>query len=193
MSSIVVLRMGHRPWRDKRVTTHVGLVARAFGADGMIVADTKDAGIEKSIEKVVDVWGGPFFVKTGEPWETAIKKWHLTGGLVVHLTMYGISLDETIERVRDNDLLVVVGAEKMPSEIFAVADLNVAVGHQPHSEVAALAIFLDRVLKGSEIKKEFKNVKLKIIPSERDKKAKKNGIKMLITHFISTLALFTSY
>ncbi|MHC1579644.1 MAG: tRNA (cytidine(56)-2'-O)-methyltransferase, partial [Candidatus Alkanophagales archaeon] len=26
---VVVLRLGHRPERDKRVTTHVGLVARA--------------------------------------------------------------------------------------------------------------------------------------------------------------------
>ncbi|TLZ95287.1 MAG: tRNA (cytidine(56)-2'-O)-methyltransferase, partial [Methanobacteriota archaeon] len=29
---ITVLRLGHRPARDKRVTTHVALTARAFGA-----------------------------------------------------------------------------------------------------------------------------------------------------------------
>ncbi|MGC9107424.1 MAG: tRNA (cytidine(56)-2'-O)-methyltransferase, partial [Infirmifilum sp.] len=28
---VVVLRLYHRPDRDKRVTTHVALVARAFG------------------------------------------------------------------------------------------------------------------------------------------------------------------
>ncbi|TFG70124.1 MAG: tRNA (cytidine(56)-2'-O)-methyltransferase, partial [Methanomassiliicoccus sp.] len=29
---IVVLRLGHRPERDQRVTTHVALTARALGA-----------------------------------------------------------------------------------------------------------------------------------------------------------------
>ena len=31
---IVVLRLGHRPERDQRVTTHVGLLSRALGARG---------------------------------------------------------------------------------------------------------------------------------------------------------------
>ncbi|MGI0148094.1 MAG: tRNA (cytidine(56)-2'-O)-methyltransferase, partial [Thermoplasmata archaeon] len=34
---VTVLRLGHRPSRDKRVTTHVALVARAFGAAGILV------------------------------------------------------------------------------------------------------------------------------------------------------------
>jgi tRNA (cytidine56-2'-O)-methyltransferase len=38
---ITVLRIGHRPERDKRITTHVGLVSRAFSAEKMLV-DTKD-------------------------------------------------------------------------------------------------------------------------------------------------------
>ncbi len=28
---IAVLRLGHRPERDKRITTHVALTSRAFG------------------------------------------------------------------------------------------------------------------------------------------------------------------
>jgi len=170
MSKIVVLRMGHRLDRDKRITTHVGLVARAFGADGMILANIDDKGVKESIMKVVEVWGGDFFVETGVPWRKAVDDWRAEGGLVIHLTMYGMPLDEALNKVRDRDLLVVVGAEKMPAEIFDLSDLNVAVGHQPHSEVAALAVFLDRVFKGSELKKEFKNRKLKIIPSEKSKK-----------------------
>ena len=79
-------------------------------------------------------------------------------------------LEDVLYKITDKDLLVVVGAEKMPGEIFKVADLNVGVGNQPHSEVAALAIFLDRVFGGSELKKEFKNGKLKIIPTEKWKK-----------------------
>lgn len=170
MPNVTVLRMGHRIERDKRVTTHVGLVARAFGADGMIVTDTKDKSIEESIRKVVDAWGGPFSIQTGEPWRQAIKKWRASGGLVVHLTMYGMPVDDGIQKARGRDVLVVVGAEKMPGEMLGIADLNVAIGHQPHSEVAALAIFLDRLYNGSELKKEFKDSKIKIIPSENGKK-----------------------
>ena len=39
---VYVLRIGHRPGRDKRITTHVALVARAFGANGFILGDTCD-------------------------------------------------------------------------------------------------------------------------------------------------------
>ena len=173
MSKIVVLRMGHRLERDKRVTTHVGLVARAFGADGIIISNTKDTGIEASINKVVKTWGGEFFIRSGEPWKKAVEKWRDAGGLVIHLTMYGMPFEDVLHKVKDKDLLVVVGAEKMPGDIFRVADLNVAVGNQPHSEVAALAIFLDRAFGGSELKKEFKNGKLKIIPTEKWKKVEK--------------------
>jgi len=170
MSKIVILRMGHRMGRDKRVTTHVGLVARAFGADGFIIANTKDAKIEESIKKVVRRWGGEFFVRSGEPWKTVVENWRRDGSLVVHLTMYGMPLDDALPRLRGRDLLVAVGAEKMPGEMFKIADLNIAVGNQPHSEVAALAVFLDRLFEGSELKKEFKNRKIKIIPTEKDKK-----------------------
>ncbi len=167
--------MGHRPERDKRVTTHVGLVARAFGADGIIISNTRDTAIEESLKKVVNSWGGEFFVRSGEPWKKAINNWRRDGGLVVHLTMYGMPLDEVLKKTEGKDLLVVVGAEKMPGDIFKTADLNIAVGNQPHSEVAALAIFLDRIFGGSELKKEFKNRKLKIIPTERWKKVEKEG------------------
>lgn len=175
MPRVVVLRMGHRPRRDKRITSHIGLVARALGADGVILADIRDKGIEESIQKVTELWGGPFFIRSGEPWKETVKKWRSTGGLVIHLTMYGLPVEDVLWKVRDMDLLIAVGAEKMPGELFEVADLNVAVGAQPHSEVAALAVFLDRLFGGAELKKEFKNEKLRIIPSQKGKKVEKVG------------------
>jgi len=36
---ITVLRIGHRISRDKRITTHVALVARAFGADKILIEE----------------------------------------------------------------------------------------------------------------------------------------------------------
>ena len=46
----------------------------------------------------------------------------------------------------ESEILVVVGGAKVSGTIFELADYNIAIGHQPHSEVAALAVFLDNVL-----------------------------------------------
>jgi tRNA (cytidine56-2'-O)-methyltransferase len=170
MPRVVVLRMGHRIDRDKRVTTHVGLVARAFGADGIIIANTRDTAVEESIRKVVRNWGGDFFVESGKPWREIVAEWRRGGGCIVHLTMYGLPVDDVVPRLRDRDLLIIVGAEKMPGEVFEIADFNIAIGNQPHSEIAALAVFLDRLFDGSELKREFKNGKIRVIPSEKGKK-----------------------
>ena len=61
-----------------------------------------------------------------------------------------------------------VGAEKVPAEVYQLADWNVAVGNQPHSEVAALAVFLDRLFQGEELGQQFEGG-LKIVPSSRGK------------------------
>lgn len=161
---ITILRLGHRPARDKRVTTHVALAARAFGADAILVS-TKDAGLERSIRGVVRRFGGTFRVETGVPWRRVLKEWR---GTKVHLTMYGEPVAEVIPRLPQGDLLVVVGAEKVPREIYDLVDVNVAIGNQPHSEVAALAIFLDRLLGAEGLKREFDG-RVRIRPSARGK------------------------
>ncbi len=177
MGDIVVLRLGHRPERDARITTHVGLTARALGARGMLLtADDKSEA--ESIDRVVRAWGGDFFVRTGVGYRAAIKQWKERGGLVVHLTMYGINLPDCVAAIRagwraSKDLLVVVGAEKVPGDVYGLADYNVAVGNQPHSEVAALALFLDRLQEGQTLRQEFKGGELQIIPSEHGKNVRK--------------------
>lgn len=160
-----VLRIGHRPARDKRVTTHVALVARALGADGIIIS-TKDAEIEETVRSVVARFGGDFCVESGVPWKQVMNSWH---GLKVHLTMYGLPIDDVIEKIRGKDVLVIVGAEKVPAELYKLADYNVAVGNQPHSEVAALALFLDRYFEGKELQKRFDGARLRIVPNARGK------------------------
>ena len=163
---ITVLRMGHRLARDKRITTHVALVARAFGADKIII-DTKDEKTEKNIRSICKRFGGDFEIETGVDYKKIIKQWK---GAIVHLTMYGEELDKSINKInKKKDLLVIVGAEKVPPQIYDMADFNVSVGNQPHSEVAALAIFLDRYASGRWIKKKF-NGKIEILPSNRGKK-----------------------
>ena len=161
---ITVLRLGHRPARDKRVTTHVALTARAFGAQKVLV-DARDPVLEKTVRGLVRRFGGPFEVETGVPWRRVLKEF---AGTKVHLTMYGLHLDDVLPRIPRENLLVIVGAEKVPAEVYRLSDLNVAVGSQPHSEVAALAVFLDRLLEGEGLQREFKG-RLRIRPSARGK------------------------
>ena len=70
---IVVLRVGHRPERDKRVSTHVCLVARAFGASGILI-DREDKRLESKISDLVDKWGGEFWIRSGINWKREIKE-----------------------------------------------------------------------------------------------------------------------
>jgi len=169
-----VLRLGHRPFRDQRLTTHVALTARAFGAEGMILADRRDEALEREMERMGREWGGSFRVVSGRPWREVVEEWKRKGGKVVHLTMYGRPLEEVLPRLPSN-LLVVVGAEKVPGELFELADFNVAVGNQPHSEVAALAVFLDRLFGGEELRREFPGARRRILPSERGKRVLELG------------------
>jgi len=171
---IAVLRLGHRPERDKRITTHVALTARAFGADKIIIAAEEDEHVRESVEDVVRRWGGPFKIEFNPSWKKILREWR-ERGVIVHLTMYGVHIDDAMPRLKGElkagrDFLIVVGAEKVPREVYELAHYNVAVGNQPHSEVAALAVFLDRFLDGDGLRKEFAGARLKIVPQERGKK-----------------------
>lgn len=171
---IVILRLGHRVQRDQRVTTHVALTARALGAEGMLL-DSDDSGIEKSISEVNERWGGSFYVKRVTSWKSEVKKWKEAGGKVLHLTMYGVNFPDVIDDLAKDDILIVVGAEKVPPEIYGLADWNVAVGNQPHSEVAALAIVLDRLSAASgkdPLRMQFAGGKLEIVPNIKGKEVR---------------------
>ena len=168
---IAVLRIGHRIDRDKRITTHVALVARAFGADTIFIT-TKDEKIKKNIQEVCKRFGGNFKIETGDDYKKIIKSWK---GTIVHLTMYGEELEKAIRTIdRRKDLLIIVGAEKVPPYFYEIADINVSIGNQPHSEVAALALFLDRFTNGVWQRKEF-NGNIQIIPCVKGKKVLSKG------------------
>lgn len=170
---VLVLRLGHRVGRDKRVSTHVGLVARAFGASGLVLAGDRDASVVASIERVVRRWGGDGFqVLYAESWRSFLDGWKRDGGCVVHLTMYGIPVDSVIGVIRERckEIVAVVGSEKVPPEVYGMADYNVSIGSQPHSEIAALAIFLDRLFEGRELLLGFTDSRLSVLPSPRGKR-----------------------
>lgn len=164
---IKVLRLGHRAGRDDRISTHVGLTARQWGAEEIVYSGEKDSSMISSLEDIIDRWGGSFDVKYREDWRPVIRDFD---GLTVHLTMYGEEIDEKQEDIEadltGDDLLVVVGAEKVPRWVYNNVDYNISVGNQPHSEIAALAVFLDRV---SDIKEDFEGADIEVVPSEDQK------------------------
>jgi tRNA (cytidine56-2'-O)-methyltransferase len=87
--------------------------------------------------------------------------------------MYGINIDDAIHGIwKEKKVLVIIGARKVPREVYTLADYNIAVGNQPHSEIGALSIFLDRIFKGKELKKNFRGGKLRIIPNNKGKYVK---------------------
>jgi tRNA (cytidine56-2'-O)-methyltransferase len=173
--NISVLRIGHRLVRDDRVTTHAALVARAFGAD-MIYMTGVDQSVSDTVASVSKRWGGKFKVEVIQDWKSLAKAWKKEEGKVAHLTMYGINIDDITERLRkESKVLVIIGAGKVPQEVFELADFNIAISNQPHSEIAALAIFLDRTFRGKQFKKTFADGKLKIAPTEKGKNVHENN------------------
>jgi tRNA (cytidine56-2'-O)-methyltransferase len=176
---IEVLRLSHRLPRDERISTHVALVARAFGASRISYTGQHDAGFELSVSRICAQWGGKtpagagFAISYEKSAVSLIRARKRDGYAVVHLTMYGLPIQDVVPKMKGCDkLLIIVGSEQVPGEIYALSDHNVSVTSQPHSEVAALAITLDRLMGGRELAGLDFGGKISIIPSERGKKMK---------------------
>ena len=63
-----------------------------------------------------------------------------------------------------------MGSEKVPRELYDAADFNISVTSQPHSEVAAMAVFLHELFRGKPPGKKSKNARIKVVPQQRGKK-----------------------
>ena len=167
---IEVLRIGQRLVRDDRVTTHVALVSRAFGASKILMYDANPE-IKDTISKVNKIWGSDFSVEIIENWKEVIRTKKSEAYKIIHLTMYGENINTVEASLRNEEkILIIVGAEKVPREIYDIADYNVAIGNQPHSEIAALAILLDRILQGRQFQKKSTNAQREIIPTKKGKR-----------------------
>ena len=161
MRQFQVLRIGHRPERDKRVTTHVALTSRAFGASKMYLS-RPDSRVIKTVKTVVSKFGGDFEIETLSNPKSFVKNWE---GKIVHLTMFGLPfVDFEVElKKHKTPLLFIVGAEKVPPWVFEYADYNLSIGNQPHSEVSALAISLS-CINENYLSKDFEG-SLKVVPT----------------------------
>nr|AIE92350.1 tRNA (cytidine56-2'-O)-methyltransferase (atrm56) [uncultured marine thaumarchaeote AD1000_21_H05] len=70
---IEVLRIGQRVVRDDRVTTHVALVARSFGAHKIYMNEV-NPDIEKTISDINKTWGGDFKIEIISEWKKSLEK-----------------------------------------------------------------------------------------------------------------------
>lgn len=172
--TIEVLRIGQRPVRDDRVTTHAALVARAFGASRIYMTEANPE-IKGAIQAINERWGGAFDVTYVDKWRPILHEKKRQGYVIVHLSMYGESINSiqgklcTLLEDEECGILVIVGAEKVPRDVYDTSDYNVSVGTQPHSEIAALAVLLDRIQTGKQFDVQFSDAQRKIIPSRRGK------------------------
>ncbi len=168
---VAVLRLGHRLGRDKRTTTHLILTARALGAHRCYLT-APDPEVQQTVAALQRRWGTTLEVVVQRNWRKVLKE---RRGGAIHLTMYGENLPTVlpalqalVERTGKEELLVVVGGAKVPGEVYALADFNVAVGNQPHSEVAALAILLENLGGREALQADFGGP-LRIVPQARGK------------------------
>ena len=144
----------------------MALTARALGASRLYL-HPPDPAIAQRLRAVGERFGGAFRVEGAPDWKAIVRDFD---GAVVHLTMYGEPIGRVLPRIRRHRrLLVVVGGAKVPSELYRMATFNVAVGHQPHSEVAATAILLDRLL-GAPGPGRWPGAKSEIVPQARGKR-----------------------
>src|SRR3990170_8747954 len=105
---VFVLRLGHRIDRDNRATTHVFLTARALGGFGVFYSGQRDESLERRMQEIVNTWGGSFEVRYEKNWKNTVRDWKKKG-VICHLTMYGINIDDCLGKIPKNrDILVVV-------------------------------------------------------------------------------------
>jgi len=177
--NINVLRLDHRSKRDARITTHVCLTSRAFGASKIYLSGEEDEKLMKNVEDLVKRWGGNFQVEYKKSYMNLIEEWQNNNGEVIHLTMYGSQVQDAIEEIRESpkDKLIVVGGSRVPTKVYRKSDYNVSITKQPHSEVASLAVFQHMLMDGSEFDLEFNNAVFEVIPTVEGKRVNINEEK----------------
>ncbi len=173
--NIGVLRLDHRIERDKRATMHLFMTARALGADFAYYSGQRDEKIENGIGRVNEAWGESFLPVYRRDWKRLVQEWKEKGGEIVHLTMYGLGVRSLVKEIRESscDKMIVVGGPKVPGIVYELADWNVSVSSQPHSEISSVGIFLHELFEGRELSRSFPKAKLRIVPNAKGKKVER--------------------
>ena len=174
---IEVLRLGHRLGRDPRITTHLALVSRAMGASNFVLAGDEDEKLFSNIDSVNERFGHGLSCRYEKSPMRMLREIansdEESKPIIIHLTMYGEPFRQAIPRIRrDRPLVVIVGGAKVPGDVYKYSQYNLAVGNQPHSEVAALALFLDAWHGESGSERAFDDARLIIEPTPSGKRVR---------------------
>lgn len=168
--NITIFRFGHRIERDKRITTHCALVSRAFGCKNLYYSGQEDNHFENSIREVCEDFGGNLNIKFINNYEKFFEE-NKNKYYIIHLTMYGTDFNTFAKKIKKENLkkplLIFVGSQKVPSEIYHLADANVCVTNQPHSEVAALGLLLNALVDYKKVK--FTKAKIQVKENPKGK------------------------
>ena len=169
-----ILRLSHRIARDKRISTHLALTARAFLADKMYYSGDKDTSLESSTEKLNKKFGSTLAIEHVKDPVKLVKEKKAKNYKIIHLTMYGLELKAELPKIKKfRNLLILIGSEHVPFEFYNLADINLSITNQPHSELSALALLLYELRKDKIL--QYKNAQLKIKPCKLGKKIIKQG------------------
>ncbi len=126
-----------------------------------------DPDLAARLDAVRARWGGSFEVTPAPDWKRLVREYP---GPVLHLTMYGEPIEKILPKVRAHHrLLVAVGGAKVPADLYRLATWNAGVGHQPHSEVAALAVTLTSLL-GIPGPRAPPGARQRVVPQARGKR-----------------------
>ncbi len=164
---IEILRLSHRLPRDCRITTHVALSARAFGATAMHYSGMHDQEMEDAVHKITLRFGGTFTTHYITNEQSFLKQKKKEGYTLIHLTVYGTSFQELPQEQTNDKILLIVGGEKVPPYIYHLSDYNISVVNQPYSEVAALSLVLYHI---HGIETDYAHAQRRIIGQKRGKK-----------------------
>jgi tRNA (cytidine56-2'-O)-methyltransferase len=127
-----------------------------------------DDDVADTVEDVNERFGGDFTVEEEASWRPLIRDFE---GPSLHLTMYGQRHDEVLDAVDEpTEVLLIVGSQKVPSDVYDLATHNVAVGNQPHSEVAAIATILCDLQGSKQLYADREGADLVIEPSNGEKR-----------------------
>jgi len=148
-----VLRLNHRITRDKRLTTHIALISRAFGVSSFFYTGEEDSNLEDSINEINSNWSNEKFilVQYWDDWVQNLKLLLNADVIFVHLTMYGEKIQDLQKQISDEyfvskkNIIFIVGGAKVPDIVYKISKYNISVTNQPHSEAGALAVALDRI------------------------------------------------
>ena len=112
--NVNVLRLDHRLKRDTRITTHVCLTARAFGASKIYLAGERDNKLMENVRDTASRFGGNFEIEYAEGYMRVINKM-----LVVCKCNYGISVSLIMLLYLRALLYDIAAVAYLPEEVLA--------------------------------------------------------------------------